>query len=456
MTANTSKILIGFYALVMLGCGRFQESPSEPPPVQVTVSNPVVMTIVEWDEYTGRLEATDSIEVRSRVSGYLSSIHFDEGQEIKKGDLLAIVDPRPFEAELNSATALLKEAEATVEKAKAVKNQAIAQQAVAEAQLSLADQNLNRARALANQISEEELDIRKSEKLQAEAAKEASNSAVASAEADIATSKAGIETAKANVMKAQLDLYYTRVYSPIDGRISRRYVSEGNLISGGSNQSTLITNIVSLNPMHCYFDANEQAFLKYVRLSQDGKRESSREVKNPVFGALIDEQGFPHKGHMDFVDNQIDPNTGTMRGRAIFPNDDGLLTPGLFLRVRLPGSGRYQAVLIPDRAVGVDQTDQFVYVVDSDGLISRRTITLGEMSHGLRIVTSGLDGTEKIVTRGLQRIYPDVKVEFEQETIEASDDNSLPDDYQPIPKEKWLSRPTSTTSETDVENEGGQ
>ncbi|MEM9824963.1 MAG: efflux RND transporter periplasmic adaptor subunit [Planctomycetota bacterium] len=411
--------------------------------VPVTVARVLVVPIVEWDEYTGRLDAIDSVEVRSRVSGYLQSTHFDEGQLVKQGDLLAIVDPRPFEAELAATQARVQESIARLAEAEALQRQATAERAEVDAQVLLAQQRVTRARKLLKQnaMAQEEFDERNSELLQATAATEAADAKIESAKAGIATATAAIETAKANVQSAELNLDYTQIRAPVGGRISRRYVTEGNLIEGGNARSTLLTTIVSINPIHCYFDADEQAFLKYAQLSREGKRESSRDVKNPVYLRLVNETGFPHVGHMDFVDNQIDPNTGTIRGRAIFPNDDRTLTPGLFAEVRLPGSGRYDAVLIPDAAIGSDQSERFVYVVDKDGdSVTRRAIELGPIAKGLRVVRSGLVGDERIVTRGLQRIYPGIGIAPSEETIAMSGDSVLPDDYEAVPQDQWLSR----------------
>tara|TARA_R110002111_G_scaffold185031_3_gene250890 strand:+ start:6379 stop:7665 length:1287 start_codon:yes stop_codon:yes gene_type:complete len=403
------------------------------------------MPIIEWDEYTGRLAPIDAVEIRARVSGYLQSTHFDEGHLIKEGDLLAIIDPRPFVAEMNAAAARLEEAKAILSESKSLLKQSQAEKADSVALLTLAEQRVKRVHQLVRKdaITQEEVEVRESEQLQAKATLEAANAKIESSNARIATSTAAIETAKANLEAAQLNVQYTQVRAPISGRISRRYVTEGNLISGGSEQSTLLTTIVSVNPIHCYFDADEQAFLKYARLSREGTRESSRDVKNPVYMRLIDESGFPHLGHMDFVDNRIDPNTGTMRGRAIFPNDDDTLTPGLFAEVRLPGSGRYNAILIPDSAISSDQTEKFVYLLDNNKKVERRPVELGPIVKGLRIIRSGLDGSEILVTHGLQRIYPGVTVEPTLEVVKASSDVGLPDRYEPVPPDKWLSRRSS-------------
>ncbi|GAB5444227.1 MAG: efflux RND transporter periplasmic adaptor subunit [Fuerstiella sp.] len=429
-------------AIGLAGCDSNDAPPApEAGPLELPVAQPVVMQIVEWDEYTGRLDAIDDVEVRARVSGYLASTHFEEGQMVQKGDLLAIIDPRPFEAELNAAQAQRQQSEARLKESESLLRQAQAELTDAEAQQQLADRRYRRVEQLVQQnaIAQEEVDVRQSEQLQAAAAVEAAQARIQTAQAAIATAKASIETAQAQVESASLNLQYTQVRAPVGGRISRRLITEGNLISGGTSQSTLLTTIVSLNPIHVYFDANEQEFLKYVRLAREGKRASSRDVKNPVYVALVDEDGYPHRGHMDFVDNQVDPNTGTMRGRAILSNEDGLLTPGLFVKVRLPGSGRYDAVLIPDSAIGSDQTDKFVYVLNDEGGVQRQVVKTGPISHGLRIVRDGLDGSEQIVVSGLQQIRPGVPVKPIPETIEVQTD-ALPDNYQPVPREEWLSR----------------
>ena len=225
---------------------------------------------------------------------------------------------------------------------------------------------------------------------------------------------------------------------------------KGNVIDGGTIGATILTTIVSVDPIHCYFEANERELLKYVRLDLSGDRESSRTVKNPVFLSLIDEDGFPHKGHMDFVDNRIDSNTGTIRGRAIFPNPDKVLSSGMFAELRLPGSGRYDATLIPDSAIGRDQSEQYLLVLGEDNKIERRSVKLGPIAHGLRVVRSGLEPNERFVTRGLQKARPGDEVNPEMETIEAAQDEGLPDNYTPIPREEWLTPKPSP--EPGVEN----
>lgn len=210
------------------------------------------------------------------------------------------------------------------------------------------------------------------------------------------------------------------------------------MISGGSTESSLITTIVSLDPIHCYFDADEQSFLKYMRLSQEGKRQNSRDVRNPVYFSLADERnGFQHSGHMDFVETRLDSGTGTIRGRALVPNKDLSLVPGLFVRVRLPGSGRYEAVLVPDFAIGTDQSDKFVFIVDEQNTIQRRVVKLGPISNGLRVVREGVKAGDKVVLRGQQRIRPGSRVKAKEEKVELKPDG-LPNEYHPVPEDQWL------------------
>ena len=424
---------------VLTGCASQSAAEPEAKRPLVTVATPVRKQIVEWDEYTGRMEAIDFVEVRSRVSGYLQTIHFDEGQVVQAGDLLFVVDPRPYQAELNAAQARLAEAESKLEQSRSQLREAKARQLKTKAELQLAETNVKRARSLKQRsaLSQDELDQREAELLQAQAEAEGSQASISSAEAAIQTSTAAIETAKAGVETAQLNLNYTRILAPVAGRISHKYVTEGNLISGGTASSTLLTTITSVNPIHCSFDASEQDVLKYIRLHNSGDRESSRDVKNPVFLALLDETGYPHKGHMDFVDNRFDPNTATMRARCIFPNDDQVLFPGMFARIRIPGSAAYTSVLIPDSAVGTDQSDQFVYIV-VNGIIERRKVTLGPLVDGLRVVRTGLKGDESLVIEGLLQTRPEMEVETKEGTITAEEDG-LPDSYSPLPPEEWLS-----------------
>lgn len=428
--------------LVIAGCSGDAQPPGGPPPrgpVEVVVAKPLVMPIVEWDAYIGRLDAIESVDVMSRVSGYLQSHHFDEGQVVNEGDLLFVIDPRPFEAVYREQETALAEAKAKANEAAAQVNQAISTRDQARARLDLAQQRLNRIRPLvpSGTITQDELDIQESEVRQAEADVAAFAAAIDSAKAQEAAMQAAVESAAARLDSATLEFNYTRIRAPVTGRIGQRLVTKGNYVTGGLGGNVL-TTIVSLDPIHCYFDANERELLKYTRLAESGARESSRDAKNPAYMALVDEEGFPHKGHMDFVDNRVDQATGTMRGRAIFPNQDMVLTPGMFANVRIPGSGRYDAVLIPDAAVAVDQAQQFVYVVGEDNKVKRAVVELGPMAHDLRVVRSGLDPSATIVISGVQSIAEGAQVKPIEQPLEAGPGGDLPDDFKPVPKEEWL------------------
>src|SRR5437879_7333397 len=311
-------------ALVLSSCAR--PAPAPPPP-KVKVVQPVAREITEWDEFTARLDAVDSVEVRPRVSGYLQSIHFQDGAIVRKGDLLFLIDPRPYEAALHRT-------EADVE--------------LAKSRLALARKNFARAADLlkSHAISQEESDIRESNVRQAEAS---------------------VEEAQAAVDAARLEVEFTHVSAPVGGRVGRKLVTEGNLINGGvGTQGTLLTTIVSLDPIYPYFDAAEGSLLKSPRFARLGQRRSSRDYKNPLHAARDEPADFPHEGAMDFVDNQVDRGTGTIVGRALLPNPDLSLIPGLFARLQLPGSGQYRAILLPDEAIASDQSQKLVWVVDAE------------------------------------------------------------------------------------------
>lgn len=433
--------VLGVLALLLSGCAQ-PSAPPAPKPPEIVATDPVKLSLVEWDEYVGRLEPIEFVEVRARVSGYLYSTNFKEGQIVKQGDLLCVIDPRPFEAEVQRAKSEVTRATSQVGQANASVVQAAAEVQVAQARYDLAVKQMERSRALVQQnaVSKDDYDIRESEVSQSEANLKAAQARLELARTQVLSAKAVVGTAEASLFVAELNLQYTQVKAPITGRVSSRLVTEGNLISGGAAESTLITTIVSLDPIYCTFDADEQAYLKYVRLAREGKLESSREAKHPVYVGLADEPGkFPHQGHMDFVDNRLDQETGTMRSRAILPNPDLSLTPGLFARLRLPGSEQYDAVLIPDLTVGTDQSEKFVYVVQEDNSIRRQVVVLGPLIRGLRVVREGLDGSEKIVLRGLQRVRPGDSVVATFEETKVRDDG-LPLESQPVPQEKWLKR----------------
>ncbi len=367
------------------GCGK--STPPAPTPVEVSVAKPVQKKVTEWDEFTGRLEPIKSVEVRCRVSGYLDSIHFRDGQEVKVGDLLFVIDPRPYQAELDRTQAELKRA---------------------QAQSNLAKLNLQRAQKLmeGKTIAAEQFDARRNE-------------------ADIA--QADVDQAQAAVKAAALNVEFTQVNAPINGRISKRYVDEGNFINGGSAQSTLLTTIVPFSPLYATFDVDERTVLKYSRLNLTGLRRSSREEANPVRIALSDEKKFGREGTMNFVDNRLDLDTGTLRGRALIDNADGFLTPGLFVRVQIKGRGPFTTLLIPDEAIGNDQSKKFVMIVVQGDVAQRRFVVTGRLYDGLREITDGLSPNDRVIVGGGLKARPGAPVKpnlIELEPGAPSPDNS--------------------------------
>jgi multidrug efflux system membrane fusion protein len=378
----TRVVVLGsmlFAAQILAGCDSKPTTGSAPPPPPVTVARPLQKTITEWDEYTGRFTAVESVDVRARVSGFIDSIHFNEGQIVKQGDLLFVIDPRPYRL-------AVEQAEADVERAKA--------------KLEIASLDVQRGTPLirSQTLTEREFDTRKS------------------TERDAAGQVASAEAA---VKQAELNLEWTEVRAPIGGRISDKRVDAGNLITGGATGATLLTVIVSIDPIHFVFDGSEADFLRYVRLAAAGGRPSSRDVQNPVSVRLADETEYKHQGRMNFVDNVLNPKTGTIRGRAVFDNKDGLLTPGFFGRLRLFG-GEHEALLVPDAAVASDQSSKIVFTVADDGTVGTKLIELGPMVDGLRVIRSGLAPSDRIVIDGLQRARPGQKVTAQDGKIEAA------------------------------------
>jgi len=355
------------------------KGPAGPPPA-VTVSRPIAREVVEWDEYTGRFDAVDAVDVRARVSGYLVEVHFKDGQMVKKGDLLFTIDPRPFERALDQARAELEQWQARVKNA---------------------SKDVNRALPLVKQgvVSEKAYDDR-------ENAYEDANAAAKVAEAKVRT--------------AELDLSFTKVLSPIDGRVSRAAVSVGAYIVGNNASGTQLTNVVSQDPIHIYFDVNENNYVKYKRLQQQGIAAGASQLGTSVEIALQDDRGFPHRGTLDFLDNRLDTATGTLRARATVENGKQLFSPGMFARVRVAGSAPGQALLLPDEAIGTDQTNRFVMVVSDDGTAQRRNVEVGRLSDGLRIIRSGLKADDWVVVRGVQRARPGQKVTPKREPIQLS------------------------------------
>ncbi|HEY3056847.1 MAG TPA: efflux RND transporter periplasmic adaptor subunit [Thermoanaerobaculia bacterium] len=360
------------FVLLLSACARVSAQQADaPPPPKITVAEVVSRDVTEWDEFTGRLEAVNSVAIRPRVSGFVSAIRFDEGAMVRKGDLLFEIDARPFQAEVDRLRAELMRVHATVQRATS---------------------ELERARRLASDdaMSPEERDRRMA------FAKE---------------SAAQVSAVEAALRAAELNLEFTRVTSPIDGRVGRAIVTVGNLVSSGPGEATLLTTVVSLDPIYASFDADEQTFLRYIDLAREGKRASARQLGLPIHMALASEENFPHEGRLDFLDNQINPATGTIHGRTIFRNRDLSLTPGSFVRLRLPGSGKYSALLIQDRAVGTDLDKRYVYVVGASATVEYRTVQLGPLIDGLRVVRSGLKPTDVVVINGLQRVRPGAQID---------------------------------------------
>jgi RND family efflux transporter MFP subunit len=348
-------------------------------PPEVSVAAALERDVVESDEFTGRLEAVESVEVRPRVDGYIDSVNFNEGSIVRKGDLLFVIDPRPYRAELAKADAELV-------------------RAIARSELTTSDVTRSEKLLKINAVSQEEYDQR-------------INSA-REAVADVSAARAALEAAR-------LNLEFTRVTSPITGRISKAAVTTGNLVNGGGSTATLLTTIVSVHPIYVSFEGDEQVYLKYQELARRGERAGKPEDANAVQMGLANEEGYPHTGAMAFIDNQIDPRTGTIRARAAFDNKDGFLTPGLFARVKLLGHDSYRAVLVDDRAVGTDQGQKFVYIVGADNKISYRTVKVGRLTDGLRIVQHGLTPGETVVVNGLQRVHPGDAVNPQRVAMDA-------------------------------------
>jgi multidrug efflux system membrane fusion protein len=361
MSARSRFVLpvIAAAALATTACSRGDAKAGAPLPPEVDAAQVVVKSVRQWDEFSGRLAATDAVDVRARVSGYIDRIAFKEGNEVKAGDLLFVIDPRPYRAAYDSA---------------------VAQLARARAAEQLAQEEEQRARALiaAKAISREEFDTRRSGSTQ-------SNADVRAAEAAVATAK--------------LNLDFTEVRSPIAGRVSRAMLTRGNLAQA---DQSMLTSVVSEDPVYVYFQPDEQTFLRYAELARKGERAKSA---NPVRVGLATDTGYPYTGTVNFINNQVDPATGTINLRAVVPNPDRIFTPGLYARVQLQGSADVTAILIDDKAVMTDQDRKYVYVVGPENKAVRKDVTLGGFADELRVVQSGLDANDKVIVAGLQKIF---------------------------------------------------
>jgi RND family efflux transporter MFP subunit len=380
-----SLIGVGVISILLTAVGCKKESAPQQGPLPVNVVTVIEKEVNEWDEFTGRLEAVESVEIRPRVSGYITEVHIEAGAVIKKGDLLYVIDPRPYQADFDRAAAEFERM---------------------QAQLKLAQIELDRAKELRtkNTISASEFD-------QKAATYQGASAAAASAEA-----------AK---NAAALNLEFTQIKSPIDGRVSDARITLGNLVQPGPGADSVLTTVVSVDPIYAKVDADENAILKYVKLSEEGKRVSARTAKIPAFVELGNETDFPHEGYIDFVDNRLDPGTGTVRARAVLKNwNPNLITPGFFVRVRVAGATAYRAALIPDKVISSQQGVKFVFVVKADNTLERRNVETGTMFEGKRIVKSGLKDGEKVVSTRLQLIQPGMPVKPIEEKSEVGSGKS--------------------------------
>ena len=360
-------LLLPAFLLLSAACRPAAPTAAPPPPLPtVTVARGIPRTVTEYDDFVGRLESPQSVGIRARVSGYLDSVHFREGSEVKQGDLLFTIDPRPYQATVDRFLADLERAKVRADLARSEASRA---------------EKLLASRA----ISSEEAETR--------------TKALTEAEAAIRSAQAGWNAAK-------LDVEFTAIHAPISGRIGQALVTPGNLVGGGTSAATLLTTLVSLDPIYCYVEVDERSSLKYRTLAKEGKRVSALFAEIPARMGLTNETGFPHEGKIDFVDNAIKPDTGTIRARGVFPNTDRLMAPGYFARLRIPGSGTYQAVLVRDSALGSDQGRPYVLVVGPDNKVQYRSVTTGPMDDGLRIIREGLNSDDRIVITGLLAARP--------------------------------------------------
>ena len=378
-------LIVGALALGLTGCNNQQPATHSLPAPEVTVSKPEEKEVVNWNEFTGRTAAVKLVNVTPRVSGYIVNIPFKEGDIVHKGDLLFQIDPRPYQHAYEQALGQLQQAQANQQ---------------------LQDVTFARQQRLRESgvIAKEDYDTALSNKNQA---------------------AAQVTAAQAAVNSPQLNLEFTHVTSPIDGRVSRQLVNIGNLVNADSTQ---LTTVVSMDPIYAYFSMDELAALRYQRLVQEGKLASSQGGKFPVYLQLQDETGFPHEGTIDFSDNTFDSSTGTLLVRGSFPNSNGFLTPGSFVRVRMASSPKYDALLVADRAIGSDQDQNFVYVVDSKNIARLRHITTGQLAEGLRVVKSGLRPDDEVIVNGIIKVRPDSAVKPHPGAMEqfSSNDISMP------------------------------
>ncbi len=371
-----ATLLLAFVALA--GC-EHKLAAASPQPSPVTVNRPLQREVVEWDEFTGHLEAVESVDVRARVSGMMVAAPFKEGSIVQKGAPLFVIDKSPFQADFDSKQADIMRAQAQLD--------------LANVQLQRTNQELK-----SNAVSKADYD---------------------NAEASVKQAQAVLAGAKAAAESSLLNLQWCDVVAPITGRVSKKIVTPGNLINGGSGQTTLLTTIESVDPIYCYVDVDERSILKYVQLDREKKRVSARNTPIPIYLELANETAFAHRGLVDFVDNRVDPGTGTEQARGVFPNPGGFFTPGFFARVRVAGSGKYMALLIPDYAIGTDQDIKFVLLAGPDGVVQRRQVKLGALFGELRAISEGITADDRVIVDGLVTTVPGSTVKPVEKPVPA-------------------------------------
>ena len=371
-------------AFIPLGC-RKDAPPPPPPPPAVTVTQPLLREVTDWDEYAGHLQSPDTANVAARISGFITETPFKEGALVHKGEVLFVIDDRPFKADLDNKMATVTKDEAQV--------------TLTKAQLSRYEDLLKK-----HAIAQQDYDSNKANFDQAVA--------------QLAADKAAVET-------SQLNLDWTRVTAPISGRVGRLNVTQGNLVNGGAGQATLLTSVVSIDPMYCYVSVPERAFLKYQSYAAQDKQAGVRDARIPCFVRLENETNFPHSGIIDFIDNTLDTGTGTIQVRGVIPNPDGALTPGLFASMRINGSAPYKTLLVPDMAVGTEQNERFLLIVGPDNVVSSRKIKLGLLFGKLRSIVDGLKAGDRVVINGLQMARPGAKVNPTETPIPEEDIRAL-------------------------------
>ena len=378
VAAYTFVLMTILGSLYLTACEPSSGQSAPPALLKVPIAQPLHQSITEWDEYTGRFKAIKRVEVRARVSGYIDEVRVNDGQRVNKGDVLFVIDPRPY-------SIALRQAEAQLEQARAGQRQA--------------ESAFERVKSLkgSKAISQEEFDQR---------------------EQVLYGAVAQVEAAEANVAQARLNLQFTTVKAPISGKISEEFVTEGNLISGGSDQATLLTTIVSLDPIYFYFEGSESALLKYSRQNLLDSVSGANGLQNQVSVRLLDEHDFQHEGVMNFMDNEIDFGTGTFQGRAIIPNPDFVIESGMFGTARVMNKNPHPAILVPDAIIATDQSQKIVYVLSDSNTVMAKPVELGPLHNSeLRIIRSGLNPDDRIIIGNIQKIRPDMEVEPETRSL---------------------------------------